>query len=518
MTNWSMDYLIKFLKKFQERYRNNRPLFFREVLNMEPYAHQLEVLEYLDEQCKDIDFTQKVPEAKLVRVAIKSCKNGHKTALCAGIASHTLLCYTNCKGVATAPSDNQMKDCLWPEIHLWFMNALKNFPELGSLFEYQKEMFKMIHSEAWRITKRTSTKKESMQGKHANVVLVLVDEAIGLEEKIYSALMGTTGSFLTIRILISNPAEINNSFRKIFDDNGLDDAVDLMIKEKFGINLIPWKRWTFNAELIPEVPRTFIAETIKTYGIDSDDYKMDVLGEFPEHSGEQFIPRIDVEDCINREDYVVTKPKEKALGIDVGSSTTGGGDPSFITLRIDHRIAWSKKRFKRTHLMVDEIVQIVKENNVVAIFIDNNGKGHGLWEMLDYRLKHICFVIGVMAGSGPKNKIKYYNKRAELWGNAQHSLANKLWDIRVNNIEERQEVIDEFCLPRSVPNKNNLILIEDKKAIKNRNRGKATDRADSIIMAFAEDDLSSYIIDNSINKVRRFPKQTRRVLDQTAGH
>ncbi len=207
---------------------------------------------------------------KAVRKEIKwrlSISSGHgvgKTAGCAIILLWYLFGRVDSQVACTAPTATQMHDVLWKELSLW----IQRMPEkVRNLYEHNKDYVRIKERpDSWFARAKTSSKEnsEALAGVHADWVMLLADEASGIEEQIFIVMDGalTSGNFLVI--LIGNPTRSDGYF------------YDTHHKHKDA-----WLNIEFSGIESPLVDRKYEEDQAKQHGRDSEQYGIRVLGKFP---------------------------------------------------------------------------------------------------------------------------------------------------------------------------------------------------------------------------------------------
>jgi hypothetical protein len=218
------------------------------------------------------------------RLSVRSGHGVGKTFLAAGLAIHFLLFRRHTKIPVTSPSGSQMKDGLGPETKLWISRlkyGLKEMVKVGSarisLAEDEDNNF---------ISFRTARLEnpEALQGIHAKNVLVIADEASGIPEPVFEAARGTMSTEDAIFLLIGNPTKSKGLFYRT-----QTTLCDL------------W--WTMRVACTDStrVAPSFIEEMRRTYGEHSNQWRIRVLGEFPEGDADSIIPRELAEGALDRD-------------------------------------------------------------------------------------------------------------------------------------------------------------------------------------------------------------------------
>ena len=117
-----------------------------------------------------------------------------------------LMHYPN-KVVVTAPTSGQLFDALFAEMKRW-INELP--PHLQSVLNVKSD--RVEHNSApseMFISARTSRAEtpEALAGVHSEHVMLVVDEASGVPEKVFEAAAGSMSGHNATTIMLSNPAK-----------------------------------------------------------------------------------------------------------------------------------------------------------------------------------------------------------------------------------------------------------------------------------------------------------------------
>ena len=146
------------------------------------------------------------------QVAVRSCNASGKTYAAALAAIWWLMAHEEALVITTAPSERQVKNTLWKEIRaIWERNK-----DLigGKLNQTQLELSNK------RVAYGFSTNTpERFQGFHSENTLIIVDEAAGVREFVFEAILGLMTSRNAKILLIGNPAGLAGTFYDAFHKN-----------------------------------------------------------------------------------------------------------------------------------------------------------------------------------------------------------------------------------------------------------------------------------------------------------
>lgn len=223
---------------------------------------------------------------KSVREHQKTCVYaGHgvsKTYLIARIALGFLFTYVPSTVITTAPSNDQVEKVLWKEIHTAYANA--KIPLGGKLTQTQLDVDPDRKWFAYGFSTKPDTvtgEATRMQGFHNDNVLIIFEEAAGIQPQIWKA----AESLLTIPnckiIAIGNPT----SAQGCFVDCEKDPTWSCIT-----VAVTDTPNFKENSNRIPGISGRAYEEMIRTkYGEDSNEYAIRIKGRKPEFSQGTFL-------------------------------------------------------------------------------------------------------------------------------------------------------------------------------------------------------------------------------------
>ncbi len=353
--------------------------FVRTVLQAEPQDWQANALNAI---------------ASNDRVAIKSGKGVGKSSLLAWIILWFLATRPGAKVACTANSANQLEDVLWSEIRKWIrqMEFKQYLP-----FEVSSDRVTLVDGFARARTARKDN-PEALQGLHDDNMLFLADEASGIDEIIFQAAEGAMSTKGAKTVLTGNPTRTKGYF---FD--------------AFNKDASRWVGITVDCNNSPMVTREYIDYMANKWGVDSNAYRIGVLGEFPLGNPDSVIPLYLIERAIGRSDVVAFG--EEVWGLDVARM---GDDRCALVKRRGNVILEKPQTWAKVTLDItaDRVFDEYVEARVkpVKIIVDAIGMGSGVADMLRRRgLPVVALNVGELSSS----KRRYHRKRDELWFRAR---------------------------------------------------------------------------------------------------
>ena len=285
--------------------------------------------------------------------------------------------------------------------------------------------------------------------------MAIFDEASGIPECIWNVQAGVFTEDIPDRFwfAFSNPRKNSGAFYDCFNS-----AADL------------WRNTKVNAMEVEGINHSAFEMLIKKSGMDSDEVRVEVLGEFPRHGDEQFISTALVKEAQYRE--VITDYGEPLImGIDVARF----GDDATVCRFRRGRDARSIRpvRWKGASLVesAERIMRLIDEYRPDGVFIDQ-GMGSGVVDILRSR-RYKC--VEVAFGSKAENP-EYMNKRVEMYARLRDWLPGGAID------PSHELFVDVTSVEYSY--QGDKLRLESKDDLKAR-IGRSPDDGDALVLTFA---------------------------------
>ena len=404
---------------------------------------------------------------KYNRIAIKSGHGIGKTALLALIILWWISTHAFCRIIMTSPSQHQLYDVLIPELMKWRNKAkLENFIEITATRVWIKGYYK-----EWFGFARSCKKGENISGGHDKNLLVVIEEASGVESEILEALEGALTQKGNKIIMIGNPTKIEGAFFNAFHRDR-----DL------------YKCHTFNAEESENVDKVYINRMAR-YGKESDIYRVRVLGEFPKGEPDTFITLDIIENAINREIY--EKWDLISIGVDPARF---GDDESVICWRKGLNIQ-SLESFYGIHTtrLTGEVIKLCRKiysdgyTKRIEIKVDDTGIGAGVTDQLNQQkteeerkaLDKMEFKIEVIPviNNGIATNPEFKDYGSQMWGEMKEAL-------ETISIPDDDNLIAQLSTRKYSIEPDGKIKMEKKDDMKKR-KLPSPDRADALALCLA---------------------------------
>lgn len=412
-------------------------------------------------------------------IAIKAGHGTCKTTDLAIASLHYLSTRPDARIPCTAPSKHQLQDILWAEMSKQ-IDMMRRHP-IGKIFannlEWKKETITNLMSPAtWFAAARTATKDntDALQGFHGPYVLRIIEEASGVSDPACEVLEGATGTIETKTILAGNPTRRTGQFHRCFN-------ADKEFYKTFTRSVL-----NITHPLLKKEAHRYAARMEKKYSVDSNFYRIRVLGEFPLADDDTYIPICWCEAARDRQVFFQHN-YDLVYGVDVARSLNR--DRSVIARRRgDEFLQYHVMRYNDTMKIVRDVAAHADKEKPKAIFVDVIGVGGGVHD----RLKQLGYpVIAVNSAETISMEFpeKYSRLRDELWGKMRDWLEvgrGKLWD------NEDNDLIGELSTPTARILEAGKIKVESKDDMRERltknggdERQGSPDIADAHIMTFA---------------------------------
>ncbi len=401
------------------------------------------------------------------RMATSSGRGIGKSALVSWLVIWMLTTRIGSTTIVSANSEAQLRSVTWAEITKWLSMALNShwFEVSATRVLPAKWIAELVERDLklgtryWGVEGRlwSAENPDAYAGVHnfAGVMLVF-DEASGIDDGIWSVASGffTENTPNRFWLAFSNPRRNSGYFYECFNS-----------KREF------WRTKTVDARSVEGTDKAVYQQIIDEYGPDSSAAHVEVYGEFPNASDDQFIGTLLVDEAMAR-----APSKDPSAPIVVGVDPARfGADATVIAIRQGRDIL-AIRRFRGDDTMevVGRVIDVITEFSPQLVVIDEGGLGAGVVDRLKeqrYRIR------GVNFGNKSIKPLMYGNKRAEMWG------AMKEW-LKTASIPKDRFLRSDLTGPMMKPDSKGTIFLESKKDMKSRGLA-SPDAADAIAITFA---------------------------------
>lgn len=373
------------------------------------------------------------------------------------------------------------------------------------------------------------------QGIHRRYVLVIVDEACGIKESLWTAVEAITTTQDSRILAIGNPDDPATEFNKFFTsyhdvwtaidissfdspnftkahEGHFDHCTDDNQQVQTWCQNRKWaERWerdralNLQPDVLAQLPNAeWVEQRRAAWGETSPLWSSKVLGEFPLQSVNTLFSR----ETINKGFDTKVKPKyrgKRVLGVDLarfgpdysvvymaeeGFVMGESGDDNDITETVGKRVRlldfWGGKADEAKADGMESALrvhQLAQKHGVDEVRIDGEGIGGPIRDRINQLSEGSYTVISVLGSSASPDRYRWGNARTYRFDNVRENMYMGRIDIDPNDkkLEEELEMIQY-----SYKNRWNSMQVESKDDIAKRGL-KSPDYADALIYALADD-------------------------------
>lgn len=379
-----------------------------------PRTWQNETLEFIQKHLAD-------PETRFhpLQIAVASGHGIGKSALIAMIMEWAMSTCEDCKVICTAGTGKQLQTKTVPEVQKWFRLAINKH-----WWDINAESIKVkdpAHQALWRTDFITWNAKasEPFAGLHnqGKRIIIIFDEASSIDDIIWEVTEGalTDEDTEIIWIAFGNPTRNTGEFYRAIT----------------GANR--WKKRQIDSRTVEGTNKDLLDAQINEWGEDSDRARVRIKGEFPRGGSTQFIPG-DLVSAARRRIVEGYQSMPVILAVDVARF---GDNRSVIFKRQGRKSEICGGKANGVFYGIDTqklggmVQEAIDREHPDAVVIDGDGiggavvdfltaRGYGLRTWPDGRK---MVLVEFHGGGASRDPHKYFNKRAEIWGDMKDWLS-----------------------------------------------------------------------------------------------
>jgi len=372
-----------FIKSKIKAWRDSPLLFVTECIQCIPSSQQVDAL---------------VKFSKTKRMTIRSGHGTGKDATASWLIVWFLVTRLYAKVVCTAPTARQLSDVLWSEVSKWLRQSV-----VADEFVIQKDKIYHKHApkEWWcravSVSARASKEEqaETLAGFHGDHMLIVVDEASGVNDPVFIPLEGAMTQEDNKCLLIGNMTKNAGYF--------YDSHYHSEIKHK-------WTRLHWDSRESTNVSKEMIQYFIDKYGEDSSVFAVRVAGNPPHVDDNCLIPLAWSMQCVDND---ISIPEDEPLYFGVDVARYGADDSVLLPRRGNWIYEWKTYHGLNTISLGGEIVVQAVDMEAEGVAIDEIGVGAGVTDWLTKHGQVPTFGVNVACSSS--DITKYHKLRDELW-------------------------------------------------------------------------------------------------------
>lgn len=425
-------------KAILDRSRNDPAWFIRNVLGAE----------YLTPQ--QITVLESVRDHR--RTLVTAGNSVGKTWLAARLALWFLYSHPKSKVITTAPTWIQVESLLWRELRAAYLSA--KFPLGGDIHKTQ-----IVLADNWFAIGLSTDDPTRFQGFHAPRIMIIFDEAIGVDPGIWEASEGVAVGNDDRFLAIGNPTDPTSEAKRK-EDSGLWNVLRLSAEDH--PNVIERKIVVPGA-----VTWEWIEEREQEYGgRESGLYRARVRGLWPEEGDDVLIPLALVEAAQKR----WSEPKPGAQLICAGCDVARYGQDETVIFPVYEGGIVGRPSVRHGQNLMETAGQL-KALGAPTLGVDDAGLGGGVTDRLKEQRVSVNACIG---GSAAREDKKFVNARAEMWWALREAL--KAGDLA---LPDDRKMAADLTNVKFAYDSRGRIKLESKDDIKKR-LGRSPDRGDAL--------------------------------------
>jgi hypothetical protein len=411
---------------------------------------------------------------EVFRMAVASGRGIGKSALVAWIAHWHITTRPGSTTLVSANTEPQLHSTTFPEIKKWFIlainshwfeyNALSIVPADWYAKAVEKQLKKSCAYYSVQAKLWAEENPDAYAGPHSEIgMLLLFDEASGIPTSIANV---AGGYFVDVRnpcrlwLAFSNPRRNSGFFYDCFHERDANGKLS-------------WVTRQIDSRTVEDTDQAEHESRIRRRGIDSDEVRIEVLGQFPKQGKNQFIGNELVRDAEQRE--LITDPGAPLImGVDVARE---GDDETVVRFRQgpDARsippIRW---KIPDLYVTADRLAALITEYNPDAVCIDL-GMGAGVIDIL----KRKNFKTHGIGFGQKADDPQWANKRTELYARLREWLRGGCIDAGGTLFGDLTAADYDFH-----GKGKDAIILEPKERFKSR-LGRSPDDGDALALTFA---------------------------------
>lgn len=412
------------------KYRENPVAFCRDILGIEPWSKQVEVLEALRDH---------------KRVAVCSGHKCGKSETLAMAALWFFCSFEDARVVATCVTARQVDGIVYRAIrklHARAGHCVACRKESARRVEERRPPLPVpcehsaridgepatlartgIRTDDFReIAGFTAAEPEAVAGVSGKNILYLPDEASGIPREIFEAIEGNRAGGNARVLMASNPTKTDGVFFDAFEDPKVSELWhQVHVSSEETPNVVQGR------DVIPGLASLeWVEEKRAEWGEDSPLYRVRVKGQFVRNETAKIISLHLLGEAEARWE---STPADGPLrvGVDPAGPGEGGDESAFAARRGKKQIALKVHRGLDEHRLVDELLVFVRDlrrpRETPTVIVDGEGPTgqkvvRVLREHLDRNEGDFVLVV-VFASNHALNRREYDRVREELWANGR---------------------------------------------------------------------------------------------------
>lgn len=403
------------------------------------------------------------------RITIRAGRGVAKSKTLAMATQWKLFCFSPSLVLFNAPKADTVQDVIWSEMEILRRRLPKAMADALVIQSDSIYIRGLERINTALIRTARPDNPDALRGAHSENMTIICEEASGIADSSFEVLEGSMTTPGSQMILVGNMSRTSGYFY----DSHFNDKSNI------------WHKIHVSAETVAKnghswYDPSFVLSCQNRYGKDSDQYRVEVLGEPPSAEQGVVIPRAIVDDAVGREVDMIPGYLP-VWGLDVGRDR----DRSALAKRCGNVLLERIQPFNISNaIALGEVIRDIYDRTErmspkmlpSEILVDVIGMGA---PVLDILIQLGLPARGVNVSEAHSTGDRYLRKRDELWFRAQEWFMRR--DVR---IPDDPDFIGEISRVRYTITEGGKHKVEPTRDIKAGNSGKSPDLASAFILTF----------------------------------
>lgn len=375
---------------------------------------------------KPEEIMRAVADDSITEVYVPACHSSSKTWTCSRLVPWYLTCWPHdCIVLTTAPTWPQVENLLWREIHAGVAKA--KVPLGGRLLTTKWDI-----GPKWYAIGLSTDEPINIQGYHAGHIMVIIDEADGVEGPIWEAIDSLLASGRTKLIAIGNPLDPQSVFKKKVDAaqrkanaRVIRIPADATPNVKAGRIVVPF--------LIS--PQWIADKLVEWGGPDSPLAMGKIFAQWPDQGPDTLIPMSLLQRAKGRE----VPRGARGLGVDVARF---GRDRTVRTLYEGGMQLWQRvMQGAGVDVVAGATISDILAYSPAVVAVDAVGVGGGVADLVRARLPDATVIDFVSNGKPDPTKEEIYVDLGSQWW---HQFLKGLQEAKIGFAMTEPDLVDSL--------------------------------------------------------------------------
>lgn len=318
---------------------------------------------------------------------------------------------------------------VWAEARRAYANAA--YPLGGKMQMHDYRPWPMQHPKNWMgFFGAKKENIENVQGKHAECLLVMVEEGSGLEDALLEGMESCAISAMSRVLVVGNPIKLSGPFYDRCTDPKNLALKSMGLRNIINVSSLESPNVVEEREVIPGLAtKEWVEEQKEKWGEDSPLYQSRVLGVFPQSAENAVFPLHVIEAACQRGDDREIPPdeKDKVTAMDIARQ---GKDMSVILGMSGDVVTGIRARHTPNTIVAADWYHMTWRDWGGDAAIDENGLGGGPYDYLRTKYRDMR-IRGFVSQRKARKSDRFANLKTEM-----------AWDLRERMIDGNYAISD----------------------------------------------------------------------------